>query len=167
MILLNFAHPLTADQRGQLAALVCPLDEVREVTTQLDLAAPFMPQIAALADAVGLTPEQWWTSAILVVPPALNFAAVLLLAELQRRIGYYPFIVRLRPVTGALPPRYEVAEVMDLNCNLARSATWGYPLWPDQTPLALALEVPGDQAAVVHAMAVRQARPAREEEKDE
>jgi hypothetical protein len=29
-------------------------------------------------------------------------------------MGYFPPIVRLKPVAGALPPRYEVAEVINL-----------------------------------------------------
>jgi hypothetical protein len=82
--------------------------------TQLDLEAPFVPQIVALADAAALTPAQWQTEPLLVVLPALNYAAVALLAELHGRMGYFPPIVRLRPVEGALPPRYEVAEVLNL-----------------------------------------------------
>jgi hypothetical protein len=53
-------------------------------------------------------------STLLVVPPALNFSAVALLAELHGRCGYFPACLRLRPVAGARPPRYEVAEVLDL-----------------------------------------------------
>jgi hypothetical protein len=48
------------------------------------------------------------------VPPALNFIAVTLLAELHGRMGYFPSCVRMRPVPGAVPPRYEVAEVLAL-----------------------------------------------------
>ena len=33
-----------------------------------------------------------------VVPPALNFITAVLLAELHGRMGYFPAIVRLRPV---------------------------------------------------------------------
>lgn len=51
---------------------------------------------------------------LLVVPPALNFAAFALLAELHGRMGYFPTVVRLRPVSGTTPPRFEVAEVINL-----------------------------------------------------
>jgi len=37
-----------------------------------------------------------------------------LLAELHGRMGYFPPIVRLRPVPNALPPRFEVAEIINL-----------------------------------------------------
>jgi hypothetical protein len=36
------------------------------------------------------------------------------LAELYGRMGYFPLVVHTRPVAGSLPPRYEVAEVLNL-----------------------------------------------------
>jgi hypothetical protein len=123
MLILNYAHPLTKAQREQLQPhLDQSIDEVREIPTQLDLDAPFAPQATALADAAGLTPEAWQTEPLLLVLPALNYAAAALLAELHGRMGYFPPIVRLRPVEGALPPRYEVAEV--LNLQALRAAAW-------------------------------------------
>jgi hypothetical protein len=50
----------------------------------------------------------------LVNPPSLNFIAVVLLAELHGRCSYFPAHLRLRPVQGSVPPRYEVAEVLNL-----------------------------------------------------
>ncbi len=63
---------------------------------------------------VPLSPEEWQSASILVNPPALNFITALTLAELHGRMGYFPPVVRLRPVQQALPPRYEVAEVLNL-----------------------------------------------------
>lgn len=115
MLILNYSHPLTPDQLSRLEALTgVAVEAVRELPAQLDLDAPFAPQAVALADAAQLTPEQWQTTPLLLVPPALNFAAVALLAELHGRMGYFPPVVRLRPVAGALPPRYEVAEIINL-----------------------------------------------------
>jgi len=51
---------------------------------------------------------------LLVVLPSLNFIAAALLAELHGRMGYFPPIVRTRPVADVLPRRYEVAEILDL-----------------------------------------------------
>jgi len=67
-----------------------------------------------MADRAGLTPEEWQTLPIIVNPPSLNFSAVTLLAELHGRCGYFPAIVRLRPVPGSLPTRFEVAEIINL-----------------------------------------------------
>jgi hypothetical protein len=115
MILLNFTHPLTPDQLAQIQALTGqPIAEVRHVPAQFDHEQPFVPQVVALADGCGLSPEEWQTAPLLVAPPALNFIAVALLAELHGRMGYFPTCIRMRPVAGARPPRYEVAEALDL-----------------------------------------------------
>lgn len=115
MYILNYAHPLTADQLAQLEAQTDRvITDVRNIRTQLDLDRSFTEQAIALADAANLIAEQWQTEALLVVLPSLNYAAAALLAELHGRMGYFPSIIRLRPVKGALPPRYEIAEIMDL-----------------------------------------------------
>jgi hypothetical protein len=61
-----------------------------------------------------LSPEVWQNAPILVNPPALNFITALLLAELHGRMGYFPPIIRLRPIANSLPPQYEVAEILNL-----------------------------------------------------
>lgn len=115
VIILNFSHPLTPAQVAQIETLTGQLVE-RTVDTpaQFDNQRDFVPQVTALADACGLTPAEWQTAPLAIVPPALSFIAVTLLAELHGRMGYFPSCVRLRPVAGAVPPRYEVAEVLGL-----------------------------------------------------
>lgn len=120
MLVLNYAHPLTEAQVAQLADLTSwVVREIRTIPTQLDLDAPFAEQAAALADAAGLSPEQWQTTPLVVVLPALNYAAAALLAELHGRMGYFPPVARLRPIEGTLPPRFEVAEILDLQAQRA------------------------------------------------
>ena len=115
MILLNFAHPLTPAHREQIHALTGePVDEVIEIKTHFDNDQPFEPQLAALIEEVPLTPEAWQTAPLLVNPPAYNYVAVLLLAELHGRMGYFPACLRLRPDKDAVPPRFEVAEILSL-----------------------------------------------------
>jgi hypothetical protein len=70
--------------------------------------------VTALADHPTLSPLEWQTMPLLVNPPSLNFVAVALLAELHGRCGYFPAHLRLRQVPGTVPPRYEVAEILDL-----------------------------------------------------
>jgi len=116
MIVVNFSHPLTDEQLARLESLGGqPVERTIEVSTKFDTAAEFIPQVVALADAAGLAPREWQTLPLLIVPPALNFIAVTLLAELHGRMGYFPSCVRLRPVEGAGPPRYEIAEILPLN----------------------------------------------------
>lgn len=115
MIILNFSHPLTVEQVAQVEALTAAaVDRIVDAPAQFDHRQPFAAQAAALADACGLTPAEWQTTPLLIVPPALSFIAVALLAELHGRMGYFPSCVRLRPVAGAAPPRFEVAEILAL-----------------------------------------------------
>jgi hypothetical protein len=122
MYILNYAHPLTKDQLGQIETLTNrTITDIRTLRTQLDLEQPFANQATALADAAELTSEQWQTQPILVVLPSLNYAAAALLVEMHGRMGYFPTIIRLRPVEGALPPRYELAEIVDLQALRAEA----------------------------------------------
>lgn len=115
MLILNFSHPLTGEQRGQIEQLLDqPITEVRDIPARFDQQQPFAGQLKALIDACDLTAQEWQTTPLLIVPPALNFIAVALLAELHGLMGYFPDCIRLRPVEGARPPRFEVAEILDL-----------------------------------------------------
>ena len=115
MILLNLSHTLTPAHLAQLESLTGqPVERVVEVSSQVDVQQPLAPQITALADAAGLSPAEWQTLPLLVNPPALNFSAAVLLAELHGRCGYFPPCVRLRPIEGSLPRQFEVAEILDL-----------------------------------------------------
>lgn len=60
---------------------------------------------------------------VLLFPPTYNFAAMTLLAELHGRMGYFPAILRIRPVSESLPPRYEVAEIIKLQEVRAEART--------------------------------------------
>ena len=114
MILLNYAHPLTDAQRDQLAALLGEAPTVRDIAAEVDRAQPLTQVAAALADAAGLTLGEWQTQTLLINPPALAPGALALIAELHGRCGYFVPALNIRPVLGALPPRYEVAEIVDL-----------------------------------------------------
>ena len=115
MILVNFSHPITPAQRGQIDALAgAPISRILDVPTQFDEQQPFVPQLAALLAGIDLTPAQWQSEPLLVILPSLNFIAALLLAELHGCMGYFPAVVRTRPVAGSTPRRYEVAELLDL-----------------------------------------------------
>ncbi len=115
MILLNFTHPLTADHLAQVAELTGQaVDRVIDAETQFDVAVSFVIQVGDLVNSIGLSPVEWQTAPMVVNPPALNAIAVTLLAELHGRMGYFPPVVRLRPLAGSVPPRFEVAEIIDL-----------------------------------------------------
>lgn len=117
MIVLNFSHPITTAQRGDISDLSgygIEMDDVKEVNTQFAQEKPFAEQMAALVESVGLSSEQWQNERILVNLPSLNSIAALLLAEMHGRMGYFPAVLRLRPVAGSAPPQFEVAEILNL-----------------------------------------------------
>ena len=115
MILLNFSHPLTAAHLAQIEALTGQaVGRVIEIHSQVDTQAPLMPQVVALADKAELTSSEWQSAPLLINPPALNFVAVALMAELHGRCGYFPAMLRTRPVPNSTPPQYEAAEVINL-----------------------------------------------------
>lgn len=115
MLLINFSHPITESQQAQIEALTgSAIDRVIAAMPQFDEQQPFAPQLERLLAGIDLTPAQWQGEPILVVLPSLNFIAAGLLAELHGRMGYFPPVVRTRPVAGAIPRQYEVAEILDL-----------------------------------------------------
>jgi len=115
MILLNFSHPLTSEMTAQVEALAGqPLEQIIDLAVQFDNEQPFLPQLQKLIEQIPLDPQTWQTAAILLNPPALNFITGLVLAELHGRVGYFPPILRVRPVRNATPPRYEAAEILNL-----------------------------------------------------
>jgi hypothetical protein len=115
LILLNFAHPLTTAQLEQLRSLTGrDIERILDLPARVDPQQPLAPQVIAIVDQCGLSATEWQTLPLLVNPPALNFVATVLLAELHGRCGYFPSHLRLRPVQGAIPVQYEVAEILNL-----------------------------------------------------
>ncbi len=114
MLVINFSHPLTPDHLAQVERLTGqPVERVIDAPAQFDHAQPFSPQVVALADSVGLAPNEWQTLQLLINPPSLNLIAVTLLAELHGRMGHFPAVLRLRPTTAGVT-QFEVAEGINL-----------------------------------------------------
>ncbi len=88
--------------------------EVRGEMPQFNHQESFAEQVRALVDGVGLSPQEWQTTPLLVNPPGFAPATAALLAEIHGRRGHFPALLRLRPVEGSTPTRYEVAEVINL-----------------------------------------------------
>ncbi len=115
LTILNFSHPLTEAQLARIRELTGQEDlRVVEIKTHFDNAQPFSPQLDDLMARIPLDARALQTEPILIVPPALNFITAMLLARLHGLMGYFPPIIRIAPVAGSLPPRYDVAEIIDL-----------------------------------------------------
>jgi len=115
MILINFAHPITDEQRTQIEALTGqPLQYVIDQVVQVDDQQPLAPQVEVLVRAIALNMTAWQSEPIVINPPGYAPVAACLLAILHGLMGHFPATLRIRPVADSNPRRYEVAEVMNL-----------------------------------------------------
>ncbi|MEN9672813.1 MAG: hypothetical protein RL553_1078 [Planctomycetota bacterium] len=115
MILLNFSHPLSAEQLLIAESLVSSkFTSIIDIKTHLDHQTSFPLQVKKLVGDIPLTSQQWQNAKILVVPPSLSIISCILLSELHGRMGYFPAVLRVKPVPGSTPPVFEPAEVLNL-----------------------------------------------------
>jgi hypothetical protein len=115
MILLNFSHPILSSQIENIQALSGEhVDQLIDIPVQFENGENFLDQFQTMMGQIRLSAEQWQTAPILINLPALNFIAGLLVAELHGRMGYFPPILRTRLIKDSLPPRYEIAEIINL-----------------------------------------------------
>jgi hypothetical protein len=124
MHLLNFSHPLTPVQTEALITLL----EGRTFTShicsaQFDAQAPFAEQAETLLNALPLSPAEWQSESLLLILPGHSAIAALILASIHGRCGYFPAFVRLRPVPDEIPPRFEIAEIVNLQAVRDRART--------------------------------------------
>lgn len=115
MIVVNFSHPITGEQKGKIAELTGqPIERIIDAPTKIDLARPVVEQVETIIAAIGLTPAEWQTAALVVNPPALAPVTAVAIAALHGLMGYFPAILRISPRAGAVPPVFDVAEIIDL-----------------------------------------------------
>ena len=115
MILVNFAHPITETQRDAIQQRTGQaLERVIDVKAQFDPMQPFSEQVERLLATTPLTSAEWQSLPLLVNLPSLNTITALVLSELHGRMGYFPSVMRLRPVPDTVPPQFEVAEILNL-----------------------------------------------------
>lgn len=115
MHVINFSHPITSQQHAAIEQFVgAPLECVIDVVTQFDAGHPFAEQTQALIASIGLSSAEWQTLPLFINLPSHNVIAALVLAELHGRMGYFPAVIRLRPVAEITPPQFEVAEILNL-----------------------------------------------------
>jgi len=121
MILFNFAHPITTAQTQALEQLTNEtVERVISSQVQFDNNSEFAQQTHELMQSLKETTKEWlttevWQNASIVVNlPSFNTIAALILAEFHGRMGYFPRVVRMRPLPNSTPPQFEVAEVLSL-----------------------------------------------------
>jgi hypothetical protein len=110
----NYSHPVTPEQLDELATMfsVEAKDiEITSISVQIDHSKQLAPQIKALlpTDDRGSATERLW-----IIPPGYSPAAAVLVTEMLHEYGGFVHMIRLRPVAGSTPTKYEVAEVIVL-----------------------------------------------------
>ena len=115
MIVINFFHPLTAEQVASIERLCNRhVDRILAGGSQVDQAADLVKQVQAMLDALALSPDEWQVAPILVVLPALSSSAAVMLADIHGRMGHFPTIVRISPIPATVPTRYDAVQLIDL-----------------------------------------------------
>ena len=115
MIIVNFSHPLTDDQRKAIAmAAGEEIERLIEVPAHFNEEEPYIDQVRRLAGETGLTAEEWQAASILLNPPAYAPIAVALQAYLHGLCGDFLPAIRLRPAVDSPVRRFEFAEILDL-----------------------------------------------------
>ncbi len=115
MNILNFSHPLTEQQINQISAyLGAKPSRIIDVKTHFNADTSFAEQTQALFAELGISSDSLQQDIWLVVLPALNHIAAIVLAYLHGRMGHFPSIIRLKPVNELFVTTYELAEIMNL-----------------------------------------------------
>ncbi|MGI5823595.1 MAG: CRISPR-associated protein Csx15, partial [Dethiobacteria bacterium] len=108
-------HPLTNEQLQEIKALTkTKITAILDINSQISAEKPLAPQIEKMLDSTGLSSQEWQTSTLLINLPSLNYSAATLLAQLHGRMGYFPPVLRLQPLTEKIPLRYAVTEILNL-----------------------------------------------------
>jgi len=115
MIVLNFGHPLNAECLKLIGEMLenPTIGEVKEIRVQINQDQPLSPQVVPLIKGIGWSSNQWQNGQFVVILPGLSAATAVVLAEIHGRSGYFPAIIRLRPVGGP-PAKFEPCEVINL-----------------------------------------------------
>jgi hypothetical protein len=69
--------------------------------------------VGAIVD-ICLSPDEWQSIPMVVIPAGYSPIWSIVLAELHGRLGYFPDVVRFRASIQPSSERFEVAEIMNL-----------------------------------------------------
>jgi hypothetical protein len=114
MILLNFSTTFKSIQLAQAEILLHePIDRVVNFPCQVDSDTEILPQFNKLMAKLPLNDAELKREPLVVVLPAQNYLAVLVIAYLHGRMGYFPQVIRTRLKATGLLPLHEAAELLD------------------------------------------------------
>lgn len=114
MKIFNFHYPFAAGVVEQIEDFVKESVEVQDIKCQIDQEESFGLQAVKLLDQITWHKNDWQTEKFMICLPGLANIAAVVLTEIHGRCGYFPSIIRLKPVANSQPPQFVLAEVINL-----------------------------------------------------
>ncbi|HWR31084.1 MAG TPA: CRISPR-associated protein Csx15 [Negativicutes bacterium] len=75
----------------------------------------FVSAIEKAINKIELTPDEWQSIPLVVIPSGYSLVWSVVQAVLHGRLGHFPDVVRLRPTAPLSTEKFEVAEIMNLH----------------------------------------------------
>jgi len=115
MKIINFSHPLTAENIKEVESLAGQtVDEVLEFPCPISFDECIVSQWQTFINNCGVTESQWQGEMLLVGLPSLNISAAVALAILHGKMGHFPVVLRSVPRQNGPFISYQVAELLNL-----------------------------------------------------
>lgn len=116
-LVLNFSgHPVLSKQQQDIRILMGWISVVVIDVTLGNVPEDnnFIGSIVGAIDDICLSPDEWQSIPMVVIPSGYSPIWSIVLAELHGRLGYFPDVVRFRASIQPSSERFEVAEIMNL-----------------------------------------------------
>jgi len=116
-LVMNFSgHTVLPGQKKKIEKLMqwTSCDVINVIFGNIPEDHNFATTIIQAVEGTSLSPEEWQTTPLVVIPPGYSAIWSVVLAELHGRLGYFPDVVRLRPAPSGSAEKFEVAEILNL-----------------------------------------------------
>jgi len=116
-LIINFSgHPVLPGQQQDIGQMMhWSSSEVINVSIgNVPEDHNFVPSIEKSVEKIPLSPEEWQSIPVVVIPSGYSQIWSVVMAELHGRLGYFPDVVRLRFSSSISNEKFEVAEIMNL-----------------------------------------------------
>ncbi len=115
MILLNFGGKMQKIGFEQFTALTgSAITEQIMLPIEYNSANGFIKELDAMFSKVQFSLDQMKQDRLVLIPPANGYATAVLLVELYRRTGRFPYLIRTRLPLYGMNLGSDIVEVIDL-----------------------------------------------------
>lgn len=115
MLILNFSHPLTEIQKKEIEELSGQtIETIYDVPVHFENDQSYKEQLLNLVKTLPVDGHTLQTEVLIINLPSYNVIAAELLAWLHGQMGYFPAILRIKPLSDQVPHTYRTAEIINL-----------------------------------------------------